>query len=663
MYGPPDGSSPGQITATRLLPHGHAFFLTPSFLIADPERAFVVIRWFIKEKLRKSTPGTWKLVCAYNIRGYLLDLAIEKAAEKDELEVEYQGNPLKDAIIEERGLSYTMCKLRFQMHELVTELLSQQITENYSDYDSDMPDQSVSPIIYASEFIDADDEPALVTWFAGWAMCKLDQFRKFTVIGSGPKYEKRAVRRKEVVSQAPSHKLDERLEPGSSKSKERVNHEFSTRDESSNSGLIRPNRRLRNQPAISSAEPSNIASTLVKSPNRRASIAESSIGIGKVRDLAIAAKLSASAPATPLFGLKAQEKNPFDPKVLSSLSESTTTNTLFQKPQLPRRESVGSLSDNSITRFQASVVGTLGGYAVTIPQPSSQTSPLVDSDTEMSIESTHVRNPESATTKHGIDPQVSPETLQFIMMTGSNLETAKYFLAKSDDDLQLAVKLYEAQAGPISQLDGVDDSMDIDEQVTKAIELYGNKTNADVRSPPFNNSSIFSPPQFDGPTDDRPGSSGATSTSSNRSGIQTDGNGRRVVPSPLRPSGTVRPEVAIKPDYVPSEDREVYQNPHRRVIQGEVSNSDSRNVSHQGSPAPKPSEEKDAERMEVDSPVVEELASRDDEASMEKPKIVMKEIKYEATTTWYARWYKEGKGWEHIYVDSWEKAFKYLGIK
>jgi hypothetical protein len=276
----------------------------------------------------------------------------------------------------------------------------------------------------------------------------------------------------------------------------------------------------------------------------------------------------------------------------------------------------------------------------------------------MSTESSLPPAPEPAPTKHGIDLQASPETLQFIMITGSNLETAKSYLSKSNNDLQLALNSYTAEVGAISQLDGVDNAMDIDDQVSRAIELYGTKPTTEPLSPQVNNGSIFSPSQFDGPSDERPRSSGANSVSSPRPGIQIDENGRRIVPTSLRPSSTVRPELSIKPGYVPSEDRETYRNPHRRVIDENVSNGSSRNVSHQGSPAPNTGW-KDDDRMEVDSPVVEESSS----GEMDRGEIITKDIKFEATTTWYTRWYKEGKGWEHIYVESWEKAFKYLGVK
>jgi len=66
--------------------------------------------------------------------------------------------------------------------------------------------------------------------------------------------------------------------------------------------------------------------------------------------------------------------------------------------------------------------------------------------------------------------------------------------------------------------------------------------------------------------------------------------------------------------------------------------------------------------MDVDSPSDEESELASD-TEMETGEIITKEIKYEATTKWYERWYKEGKGWEHVYLESWEKAWKYLGVK
>ena len=38
------------------------------------------------------------------------------------------------------------------------------------------------------------------------------------------------------------------------------------------------------------------------------------------------------------------------------------------------------------------------------------------------------------------------------------------------------------------------------------------------------------------------------------------------------------------------------------------------------------------------------------------------EVKFEATTTWYKKVVKEGRGWDHIRVEGWEGANRSLGV-
>jgi hypothetical protein len=190
-------SSLGQITVTRILPHGHAIFFTPSLLIAEPDRAYYLIKWF-QEKLKISTPGTYKLVCAYDIRSYLLQLALEKSSERDLFYERYRDNPAKDAMAAERGLSYQTCEVRFKCHSLISDMILKSMQSEFCDpCDLDQTDDEINTIVYADRSIDPDDEQSLVKWFAGWSIKQLDRFRKYTVVGTNSSSSKRAVRIKE----------------------------------------------------------------------------------------------------------------------------------------------------------------------------------------------------------------------------------------------------------------------------------------------------------------------------------------------------------------------------------------------------------------------------------------------------------------------------------
>lgn len=101
------------------------------------------------------------------------------------------------------GLTFELCELRYKLHNLLVQLDAKgYLGESSSCEDGDPAgpyDTTESPIVYADGYIDPDDEPSLIEWFAGWAMLKLDTFRKFVVVGTDPKTVQRATRIKEIA--------------------------------------------------------------------------------------------------------------------------------------------------------------------------------------------------------------------------------------------------------------------------------------------------------------------------------------------------------------------------------------------------------------------------------------------------------------------------------
>ncbi|PMD38739.1 hypothetical protein L207DRAFT_390959, partial [Hyaloscypha variabilis F] len=182
-----DDATMGQLNAVRLFPHGCAFLLTPSFLVAEPHNAIQILSWFIlsgsKSKYLSSTPRTWKLVCCHDLLDYTLEIANSKAAEKDALELKHRDNPAKDAILHEAGLSFPECNNRYKLHRMLVEFDSKRSLDSYSECDSD-EGESEYPFIHANKHIDPDNEKALVEWFAAWTMRNLDMYKKFVVVGS-----------------------------------------------------------------------------------------------------------------------------------------------------------------------------------------------------------------------------------------------------------------------------------------------------------------------------------------------------------------------------------------------------------------------------------------------------------------------------------------------
>ncbi len=188
-YGSDDAMPSCEASMIRLFPHGGAVFLTPSFLITQPERTYDLLKWF-QRKLSFSTQGTWRLVLPHQCRQYLLDLAVEKASAREKLYKnslpEHSSDDL-DEFAASQYLSYEECKARFQSYVMLDQLLKNEYMAGFPGYwEEDSPDDFESPVIYADESVNQNDEKALVSWFAGWTMLHLNLFRKFFVIGTTP---------------------------------------------------------------------------------------------------------------------------------------------------------------------------------------------------------------------------------------------------------------------------------------------------------------------------------------------------------------------------------------------------------------------------------------------------------------------------------------------
>ncbi|KAH8657129.1 hypothetical protein BGZ60DRAFT_140544 [Tricladium varicosporioides] len=208
--GESESSTLGLLTATRLFPHGSVFLLTPSFVVAEPEKALLILNWFFgKEltngKLQSATPGTWKLVCCYNFSDYLLNLANSKAYERQKFNEANKDKDSKDAEATQKGLGFERCSLRYSLHAFFTKVERRwrqvDAINDGVDFYSSIYDENESPIIYADRCIDCDNEKALVEWFAGWSLYRLNKFRRLVAIGTGSHSQSSLQRLKQCLPQ------------------------------------------------------------------------------------------------------------------------------------------------------------------------------------------------------------------------------------------------------------------------------------------------------------------------------------------------------------------------------------------------------------------------------------------------------------------------------
>jgi hypothetical protein len=106
-------------------------------------------------------------------------------------------------MLKEKGLSFDHCEYRYKTLQILVDLdnldLLNESSEDEFDIGSDDSEDKESPMVYADRFVDPDDEPALIKWFAGWSIRKLDTYKRFVVVGTDSKSLSRLSRMKEVV--------------------------------------------------------------------------------------------------------------------------------------------------------------------------------------------------------------------------------------------------------------------------------------------------------------------------------------------------------------------------------------------------------------------------------------------------------------------------------
>jgi hypothetical protein len=572
------------MSITRIFPHGHAIFLTPSFLVAEPERARVLISWF-REKLKKATPGTWKLVCAYDIRSYLLDLANEKALERDQFMEQNHDKPAKDAMAGKRGLSYQTCEVRYKCHDIISGIIKEYMANRLSDpTKSDQLVDVDSPIVFAAESINPDSEQDLITWFAGWSVMHLDKFRKFTVVGTNSSSYESAVRMRDLMNRGKMAHF-----------------------KSSASGLSK-----------------NVASVSI--PRPAANIASVSLNADTKR-----------APP----GL---HDGPSKTNIVSGSSSLVASPTKENEPALRQPANTG------------------------VPEMD------VSPDSDGAIVSQF----------RAVDPETTPDLLLFCSTIGCNLRIAQEYLSNAGNNFSRAVNLYS-----IHNRSGSADPLNIDAQVVGLIDIVkaeqdrqlprlvtgtiGGYPNASTIPANPSGSAIspqgiyphtvsptchltpFSPPEFNSLAEDP--------KSPNSAGFRIKGIAKmNTALSSARTKAVSDDENGSRRGSPQSDTREPTR---KRRTDEVVSAATSRDASRRGSYSTPTVLSPLAGEMDIDSPqrVANMTASANEPMTRGgSSDTTGAEFRYGCTTAWYRSLVAEGRAWEHIYVESWDKCFKHIGM-
>ncbi|KAH6959999.1 hypothetical protein BKA56DRAFT_600148, partial [Ilyonectria sp. MPI-CAGE-AT-0026] len=133
----------GAIRLQPVLEFGTAILVTPSFLVSQPQQACVLLKWL------------WQSSSKGNID------PIEKA-EKERSDT--------SARVQKHGaINHDAVEAMFKTWQIVTKFINEP--------------EDPSPLIFAPESINGNDEQSLVNWFGWWSVMNMNQFRKFSVLG------------------------------------------------------------------------------------------------------------------------------------------------------------------------------------------------------------------------------------------------------------------------------------------------------------------------------------------------------------------------------------------------------------------------------------------------------------------------------------------------
>lgn len=154
----------GAIRLQPVLEFGTAILVTPSFLVSQPQQACVLLKWLWQSSSKGNIDRYQRarLVMCAGIADWLYELAIEKA------EKERSDN---SARVQKHGaINHDAVEALFKTWQIVTKFINEP--------------EDPSPLIFAPESINGNDEQSLVNWFGWWSIMNMNQFRKFSVLGS-----------------------------------------------------------------------------------------------------------------------------------------------------------------------------------------------------------------------------------------------------------------------------------------------------------------------------------------------------------------------------------------------------------------------------------------------------------------------------------------------
>ncbi|PTB41227.1 hypothetical protein M441DRAFT_79409 [Trichoderma asperellum CBS 433.97] len=157
----------GDVHLQRVFDLGAAYLITPSFLVSEPGQAYTFLKWFWNIHVKNDMRRPRKLVLCAKVDEWMHNLIYEKMLLRRTLPVTASQEELEAA-----GISDKAIECRNKSFKLLQQLVFDAVYErtNY--------------IVAAPESIDGNDEQSLVNWFGYWSTLNIDQFRRYSVVGS-----------------------------------------------------------------------------------------------------------------------------------------------------------------------------------------------------------------------------------------------------------------------------------------------------------------------------------------------------------------------------------------------------------------------------------------------------------------------------------------------
>lgn len=162
----------------RLFPHGAAVLLTDGLFLHQPHEAAKILTWFRLIVLNSKAPRTWKLCSRPRLKDWLLTLQADRTMEDGKVYVQCYGEVwriLKDEYMEQGDPE----------EEQPTPEAPMCFMGEVSAFDENVGKGVATNAEVDKETI-AQNDKVLVEWFAGYAMTKLEYFRRFDIVIGAP---------------------------------------------------------------------------------------------------------------------------------------------------------------------------------------------------------------------------------------------------------------------------------------------------------------------------------------------------------------------------------------------------------------------------------------------------------------------------------------------